>query len=126
MEPESRGNCVVARRGGKEAAGRMLGPRNTNHIRPQYLGESARDDEAPYLSGRCLGKCGGREEKVMGLTRGGLSLCSKELCDRQRSEKERQKSAEAIVAARTAAKGQTRGAIRLTAFDARRRCSHED
>ena len=42
-----------------------------------------------------------------------------------------QKSAEAIVAARTAAKGQTRGAIRFTAFDARRqtqtrglRCPH--
>ncbi len=98
MEPESLGNCVVARRGGKEAAGRILGSRNTNHIRPQYLGELARHDEARTLCRRCLGKCGGREEKVVVLTRGDLPLCPQGLSDRQRAEMEEQKSAEAIVA----------------------------
>jgi len=35
-----------------------------------------------FLSGRCLGKCGEREEKVMVLTRGGLPLCPKGLSGR--------------------------------------------
>ena len=58
-----------------------------------------------FLSGRCLGKCGGREEKVMVLTRGDLSLCPQGRSARQRTERGRQKSAEAIVARRAPGEG---------------------
>jgi len=54
-EPKSLGNCVAAKRGGKEAGGRIFGSRNTNHIRPQCLGELARYDEARFPVWKALG-----------------------------------------------------------------------
>jgi hypothetical protein len=108
MEPESRDNCVAARRGGKEVAGRSLGSRNTNRIRPQRRGEPARHGEARNLSRRRLGKCGGREAKVMALTRGGLPLCRRGLRARQRARKGRQKSAEVVVARPAPSEGPNR------------------
>jgi len=50
-EPESLGNCVVARRRGEEAGGSSPDPRNTNCMRLRRLGELARYSEARYLSG---------------------------------------------------------------------------
>ncbi len=54
-EPKSLGNCVVARRGGKEAGGRTLGSKHMNHIRPQYLDELARYSEVLFPVQKVLG-----------------------------------------------------------------------
>ena len=84
---------------------RSPGSRNTNRIRPQRQGESARDDEARYLSGRRLGQCGGRGTKVLVLTRGGLPACPLGLPARQRVGMREQESAEVVVGPLARAEG---------------------
>ena len=72
------------------------GTRTTSGLSPWASGHGTTKPDSLY--GRGLGKCGGREEKVMALTRGVLPVCPQGRADRQRAVRERQKSAEAIVA----------------------------
>lgn len=69
------GNCVVVRRGGKEAGGVIRGLRDTNRIRGGAVWASQHAMTKPVVIKRPSRKCGRRAEKVVVLIRGDLHRC---------------------------------------------------
>lgn len=72
---QAEGNCVVVRRGGKEAGGVTRGLRDTNRIRGRAVWASWHDAAKLMVIKRPSGKCGGRAGKAVVLIRGGLRGC---------------------------------------------------
>ena len=72
---QAEGNCVVVRRGGKEAGGVTRGLRDTNRIRGGAVWVSQHGMAKPVVIKRSQRKCGGRAGKVVVLIRGGLCGC---------------------------------------------------
>lgn len=69
------GNCVVVRRGGKEAGGVTRGLRDTNRIRGGAVWASQHDVVKLMVIKRPLRKCGRRAGKAVVLIRGDLRGC---------------------------------------------------
>ena len=69
---QAKGNCVVVRRGGKEAGGVIRGLRNTNRMRGEAVWASRHDVVKLMVIKRPLRKCGRRAEKAVVLIRGDL------------------------------------------------------
>ncbi len=72
---QAEGNCVVARRGGKEAGGVTRGLRDTNRIGGGAVWASQHDVAKLMVIKRPSRKCGGRAGKAVALIRGGLRGC---------------------------------------------------
>src|SRR4051812_33461389 len=72
---QAEGNCVVVRRGGKEAGGVTRGPRDTNRIGGVSVWASQQRMAKPVVIERPLRKCGGRAGEAVVLFRGGLCGC---------------------------------------------------
>jgi hypothetical protein len=73
---QAEGNCVVVRRGGKEAGGVTRGLRDTNRIRGGAVWVSQHGMAKPVVIKGPSRKCGGRAGKVVVLIRGDLHRCS--------------------------------------------------
>ena len=73
---QAKGNCVVVRRGGKEAGGVIRGLRNTNRMRGEAVWASQHDVVKLMVIKRPSRKCGRRAEKAVVLIRGDLCGCS--------------------------------------------------
>jgi len=72
---QAEGNCVVARRGGKEAGGVTRGLRDTNRIGGGAVWASQHGMAKPVVIKRPSRKCGGRAGKAVVLIRGDLHRC---------------------------------------------------
>lgn len=72
---QAEGNCVVVRRGGKEAGGVIRGLRDTNRIRGGAVWVSLQRMAKPVVIKRPSRRCGRRAEKAVVLIRGGLHRC---------------------------------------------------
>ncbi len=72
---QAEGNCVVVRRGGKEAGGVTRGLRDTNRIGGGAVWASWHDAAKLMVIKRPSRKCGGRAGKAVVLIRGGLRGC---------------------------------------------------
>jgi hypothetical protein len=72
---QAEGNCVVVRRGGKEAGGVIRGLRDTNRIRGAAVWASQHAMAKLLVIKRLLCKCGRRAEKAVVLIRGDLHWC---------------------------------------------------
>ena len=71
----AKGNCVVVRRGGKEAGGVIRGLRDTNRVRGGTVWASQHVLVKPVVIKRPSRKCGRRAEKAVVLFRGDLHRC---------------------------------------------------
>jgi len=72
---QAKSNCVVVRRGGKEAGGVIRGLRDTNRIGGEAVWASQHDVAKLKVIKRPSRKCGRRAEKAVVLIRGGLHRC---------------------------------------------------
>ena len=72
---QANGNCVVVRRGGKEAGGVTRGLRDTNRIRGEAVWASQHDVVKLMVIKRPSRKCGRRAGKAVVLIRGDLRGC---------------------------------------------------
>jgi len=72
---QAEGNCVVARRGGKEAGGVTRGLRDTNRIGGGAVWASRHEMAKLMVIKRPSRKCGGRAGKAVVLIRGDLHRC---------------------------------------------------
>jgi len=72
---QAEGNCVVVRRGGKEAGGVTGGLRDTNRIGGGAVWVSQHGMAKPVVIKRPSRKCGGRAGKAVVLIRGDLHRC---------------------------------------------------
>lgn len=72
---QAEGNCVVVRRGGKEAGGITRGLRDTNRIGGEAVWASQHDVAKLMVIKRPSRKCGRRAGKAVVLIRGGLRGC---------------------------------------------------
>lgn len=72
---QAEGNCVVVRRGGKEAGGVTRGLRDTNRIGGGAVWASQHAMAKLVVIKRPSRKCGGRAGKAVVLIRGGLRGC---------------------------------------------------
>ena len=73
---QAEGNCVVVRRGGKEAGGVARGLGDTNRIRGGAVWASQHAMAKLVVIKRPSRKCGGRAGKAVVLIRGDLHRCS--------------------------------------------------
>ena len=73
---QAKSNCVVVRRGGKEAGGVIRGLRDTNRIGGGAVWASRHDTAKLVVIKRPSRKCGRRAGKAVVFIRGGLRGCS--------------------------------------------------